>query len=339
MELLGFYDEPFAIHGEVTTARAAGTATLPPPAVAPARLDKPAPAHDTPRANSRSSLVQQLWDTTEFNSDILDKWRPTAVARRKLGGADLRASTLVWFGAGVVAVVFLIWFFGARPAAEAEALAADVVSDALALESTLDPLRAVAITLGDETGPDLVGAATASLATEEAGRALFSRSADLDDDGEAGAIRAAATSAAGEAMEAATSVSRLSAYRLSAERALVLPALPSSPTADDITEVTQIIADWRSSVNEVVADLPSGLLAGTTGRLEEWRVSLQTWQEAYLDGLRQDDTVAMAAAVTQQDTVVRQLRTGLIEDVDAAAAVTLRQIESAADGLESLVGG
>lgn len=329
MEVLGFYDGPLSVTGPPSPATA--TSTL---ARRPATQVTP-----PPRPEDRAGLIQQLWDTTELPSHILDWWRPGSIARRKLGAADLRLSTIFWAGTGVVALIFAIWFFGARPGAMAEAAFEAVQSEGAALGETLPELARAAETLAGEQAPDLVGVTAASLATEETARQLFSVAGELPDDGEYEARRAQAIDAAGAALEAANLVGRAVAYRLSAEQILAIPSLPSNADPGHFDAAAQTLAAWRANVNEVVDDLPDDIMGEDRARLDTWRSELQIWQETYLDALSQSDAAGLAAAVTSQAAHIESLRSQLLADIARVGRAAVDLVGASGDSARALLAG
>lgn len=316
MEILGFYDEPYQIHVD---------GPRPPRRVA--RLV--AAQHSVPPTHT--SEVSRLWDSTQLEESTLDWWKPQVVARRKLGGRQVRLSGLAtWLVIAAIGILG-IWLIVQRPSQVAEQAATAVQIDAESLTQELPALHALATSLGDDEAPDLTEATATVLAAESAARALFDDAGDLGE--EAGPMRDSSIAVASTVLESTSRINRLVAYRLAAERALVEPTVPADPSSVELSAATELVAEWRANIEATLASLPETVLADDRRRLDEWGRSLGTWQAEYLDSVREGDANGMAAALEDQRARITQLRAQLLGDLVIAGDEIAAGIDTARAGL------
>lgn len=323
MELLGFYDQPY----QVAVSR--------PPLPARARQIVRA-THDNPPALHHTSQVATLWETTELEEGALDWWKPQVIARRKLGGRQLRTSSTL--GAVVIGLVLsiLAWTLLQRPGQMAAESRAAIHGSAAALEATLDPLRELALTLGGGVAPDLAASSATTLEAEAEARALFTAAGDLPESDEE--LRAAVVGAASAVLDATARINRLVAYRVTAEGLLLAPDLPAEAGPDRLPELTGLVAEWRAGLASGVDDLPEAVLPQHRAELEGWVAGLESWQAEYLDAVREQEaeTVAAAADAIRADLVV--LHDSLLAQLERAGNEIAGEVEEAERALGGLVG-
>lgn len=312
MELLGFYDEPYQIRVD-----------LPRPPRRAARVV--AEQHAT--SPTHTSEVSRLWESTQLEESALDWWKPQVVARRKLGGRQLRlTSVATWLliaAIGILGIALIIQ----RPARVAEQAAGAVEVDAAALTETLPELRTLAVSLGESEAPDLTEATATNLAAESAARSLFNDAGELGAGD--GSLRDNSISAASTVLESTGRINQLVAYRLAAESALVEPSLPADPAVAELSVVTGQVAEWRANVEATLASLPQTVLADDRARLDGWIRGLGSWQADYLDAVREDDAAGMAAALEAQRTRLIELRAQLLRDLGTAGQELAETIDAA----------
>ncbi|MFP3915761.1 MAG: hypothetical protein ACLFWM_12860 [Actinomycetota bacterium] len=318
MEVLGFFDEPYQVAVE----------RIPRPRPMPAIVSSaPAPSGGM---DSRSR-VSSLWETTEVDPSALEWWKPEVVRRRKLGGSRIRLSAVV---AALTATVVLVALLAAaiqRPAREERESLASLRADTAVLREALSPLEEVAAGLGSEEAPDLSASTERVLAAERAARGVFTGAGALADP-----PREAAAALAGDVMEVTGRANRLLAYRLAAGRALTLPDLPIAPTGADLPATTEAVAGWRAEIETAVEDLAPDVLPDHHSGVVAWLDTLDDWQSEYLDALRQENGEAMAGAVADLESGIREQRMALLDEL-AEAGGDLRGVVSdarqAAEGL------
>ena len=331
MELLGFYDEPVSVYVERPRSPRRAFDSVNESHIRHSRA--------RPLVSTAVSLVQDLWDSTEIHAEALERWVPNVVARRKLGTGNLRTATVVWSLVGAVVLAVAAWMSIVRPGLVAAEADTALEVDAAGVMATLDPLGRLARSLGEPAQPDLVVSTAAVLEAEAAARALFTSAGELGDADEQIARREEAAEAAGRLLDISSRSSRLVAYRLSAEQALFVPALPTDPSAADISAATERIAQWRSQVDGIVADLPSEVLPAEQAKLVAWGAGLQAWQEYYLDAMREGDAATMGAAVTAKAEQVAGLRGDLLGALTEAGTEIAASVAEVRTSLEALLAG
>lgn len=324
MELLGFYDEPYRVVSAPKRRPALPTRPL---LTVPARVPS---AH-----SSSTAMVADLWETTELDSEALEWWKPGVIARRKLGGRKIRTATIVvsMFVAAIVGA--LVWFVAQRPAQIDSQARAAFGAASRAVRGTLEPLAALAGSLGDDQPPDLVSSTATILAAESAARALFSAAGGLPPDEAYAAVKEEAVGASGTILDATTDLSKLVAFRLTAERVLSPPMVAADPAATDLAGATEEVAHWRADLDSGINELPSGVLTNFSGRIESWQRDLQKWQETYLDGLRQGDAAATHSAVDDQTARIEGLQREMKSELarrGAEIADSVEQTSALIDG-------
>lgn len=253
-------------------------------------------------------MVADLWETTELDSTALEWWRPGVIARSKLGSREIRTATIVASMLLAAIAGALLWFVTKRPAqidSQARANFATVASD---VADTIGPLTALARSLGDVQPPDLVSSTATILAAESAARDMFTASGALPADEVDSSVKESAVAVSGSVLDATGGLSKLVAFRLTAERVLAPPVVPTEPDATDLADATEQVAAWRADVDSGINQLPSGVLTAFYQRLEAWQQGLQSWQESYLDAVRQGDGAAAGLAVEDQATRIAGLR-------------------------------
>ncbi len=324
MELLGFYDEPYRVVS-VPKRRP----------VLPARQLLTVPPRVPGTHSSSTAMVADLWETTELDSEALEWWKPGVIARRKLGGRKIRTATVVASMLLAAIVGALLWFVTKRPAQIDSQARANFVAASSAANGAMKPLTGLARSLGADQPPDLVSSTGTILSAESAARALFAAAGDLPSNEANDAVKENAVGASGTILDATTALSKLVAFRLTAERVLSPPILPSEPEATDLADATEQVAAWRADVDSGINELPSGVLTELFSRLGSWQASLQKWQETYLDAVRQGDAAATRSAVDDQTARIEGLRQDMTNELSRRGA-------EIADGLEqesALIGG
>lgn len=302
MELLGFYDEPYAIRVERPST--------------PRRASSLVTAGHVPNKANTTSNVAALWETTELVAEGLDRWRPNVVARRRLDGRRMRFSSMAAGVAAAVLLAVLAWSLSERPARVAEESTDLIRQHATELNQALPALVNLVSTLGEAEAPGLAISTAASMEAEGAARALFADAGRLTQDSEV--AREAAVAAASSVLDATGRVNRLVAYRLATENTLVPPDLPTAPKPADLPAVTELVTGWRAGVESSLAEAAPTVLPDHRAAMEDWVGSLGDWQTRYLDAVRLGETEGVAAETRQVRQEIETLRRALLESLGAA---------------------
>jgi len=321
MELFGFYDEPYAVRVE-----------RPP---TPRRTSALVKAAHAPRADTTTSNVAALWETTELVAEGLDRWKPHVVARRRLDGRRTRVSSIAAAVVGVVIVALMAWTLSERPTRLAEESTGLVRGDAVALKQSLPPLANLVSTLGEAEAPGLAVSTAASMEAETAARTLFTDAGRLPDDGDP--RREAAVAAASTVLDVTGEVNRLVAYRLATENGLIPPELPMAPRPADLPAVTQLVTGWRANVESAMADVAPTVLPDHRASVESWVASLAEWQTRYLDAVRLNESDEISAAARELREQIETLERTLLKSVAAAGGELHLQLVAAEKALDRLL--
>lgn len=320
MELLGFYDQPYQVKvtPPPTPPRAAAIVTFAP---------------HSPRGLTPSGRVSALWDTTEVDESAMERWRPQIIRRRKLGGRRTRMSTLLTALVALVGLVFVSWSLVQRSDRAAEESLQNIGADTREFLRTLPAVEEIVSGIGNPDPPDLTLSTERILDAESSARQLFA-----DAGAQEGSRRDQAVAAAGGVLEATGRANQLLAYRLAAERMLVVPSLPSDPAATDLPSATEAVAGWRAEIETEIDELAPDVLAGYQSALEEWLRSLDAWQGQYLDAVRQEDRQATGEAVAELEAQIVELRQGLLDELAQAGGELRSEIADARRQAERLLG-
>lgn len=326
MEILGFFDEPYRIQVDPPRQRPAPSR--------PAGTGAPPPQPPQQGGRDAGSRIASLWESMDVGESLLD-WKPTIISRRKLGGHTLSTGVVVGSLLLSALVSALLWFVLNRgPQLEAAADAALVESAAETSEAVSD-LIVVAENVGTDEAPDLTEASATILTAESAARELFTRAGDLD---AADPRRDETVDATSRVLDASGRTSRLLAYRLAAERILVPPSVPTDLQATELAAATEAVTAWRADVEAALEELPGDTLPAHRRQVAQWVDGLAEWQTRYLDGVREGDSVAVAAAVTDETASVRRLEEGLLARLGRAGGEVVDELSTVPETLGSLGG-
>lgn len=322
MELLGFYDEPYQVRAEFSRPSISSQ-----PRIAPIVKALVPQLH--------TSRVTNLWETTELDEGTLDWWKPHVIARRKLGGSRVRMLSVIASLLAAIMVLGLTWYLVQRPSQIAEESLGSLRIEASTLVETMPALRTLALTVGEENAPDLAAASDITLTAESAARSVFTSAGDI---GASEAVRDAAVGGASGVLDATSRINRLVAFRLTAEDALIAPDLPPAPGIEDLSQVTEDIAAWRSQVEASLDGLPPTALESTREQIDSWVAAFDTWQVGYLDAVREGDTNLARSLRSSQEEQIASLRRRLREDLSTAGQEIAREIDDASELLAALLG-
>lgn len=308
MEILGFYDEPYRVRRDPATRRR------------PAERPGPMWVQRAARpSRGDHSLVQRLKEATNLDASILD-WKPSVVARRKLGGRQVSTATMIATLLVAAAVSALLWLVIERPGQVEAAAVSALHEDVAAVVETLPTLQGLARTVGALDPPDLVASSTITLAADNTARQLFGTAARVPDSDESARLRAMAVSTSGDILDVIRDLNRLIAYRAAAQPLLDAPPLPVDPEAVELAIAVQAVTAWRVGVSEGLDSLPEAALPAHRDLLVSWEESLEGWQERYLDAFREKEAETVETALAAQEQAMAALHADLLDRLTTAGA-------------------
>ncbi len=239
------------------------------------------------------------------------------------------ALTLTVLATGLSAVA--LWLYHQPEAAAAQALAR-VEAAATDLEEGLQGLVELNASLGSDQ--DLTRATTILLMVDDQARALFQYAAELPP--ASAELRASASEAATEALDAAHKLDDIIAYHTAVTPLLVPPPLETDPELITLEEAARVFGEWRTHFDRVRTALPEGVMSEVSASLDGIAAELDDIQRQYLDALR----LGVIASEPIQRLSLRLGETGRVLEAALAASqdsVTQR-LERARIALAPLVG-
>lgn len=247
----------------------------------------------------------------------------------------LRWGMMITLTAMVGGLTFLGLWLWQRPAALAEAAAADVAVAAAGLEPELVALDELSQTI---LAAEVDGAAisAASMAVDNQARALFNAAGTLP--AAAGTTRSRAADVATAALDASRLISDSVAYRAAVIQILVPPDLETDPELVGLDQAVRDFGAWQQNFDQVRSALPTGTMSDVSDELELIAGRLEAIQGSYIDGLREDDRLAAKQAVDELDsqlTVAEEMLMASLEDIQAKARDL---IEASLAGIDRLLG-
>ena len=265
--------------------------------------------------------------------DPISEWTPAEFGGRRYDGPNFRWSLLLVFMAAVAAVgAFGYWLYQ-RPAVEATANEAAVVSTAAELEASLPALERFNATLLDlEATPD-----TAELfAVDAAARALFDASATLGNDSIE--TRSSAAAAAGSALDGLRLAGDAHAYTQAVLPILTAPALETDPASIGLDEAALAFGEWQLRFDDVRTALPDGVHHGVTEQIDVLSGDLTGILNDYVEALRSDDRSAVEGVTNDLTRRLEELGELLMTAVGEAQEEVTGRIGAAQAALAQLAG-
>lgn len=320
MESLGFTETPIVTYSA--------------PRVPESGSPRTTRSHLAPSVSTRNGTVEELWNTTELETDSMADWSPIDVEKR-LNKKIRLPLVAIWvliigvIGAGGV----WLWQNADRTS---ESAIARVQDAGIALGETLEPLAGAAASIDPAGGPIPETVLPVIADTDRTSRALFSAAADLS--GTQAGSRSVATDAATLALDATRTLSNLSAYIGAVTPILTAPTLITEPELIDLQTAVAEFGTWRTTFGMVLSDLPEGVMPELTAELNSIRDDLEAMQGAYVDGLREDDRVAALDAVRVVEGRLATAWGILLVEVETAKSSIDRQIDGAREAVRSLTG-
>ncbi len=279
--------------------------------------DRPEPqARLTPGSNGRHVRTVADWQPTEVGAALNH--------RRVRWGLLLTVLSLI----GLIAWA-TVWYLG-QPAERAENASANVASEATSLAATLPALQTANASLVEGAVDS-----AALVAADQAARALFDASSNLEDQPDA---RSAASEAASKSLDAVRLINDANAYRLAVAPMLSAPDLVVDPELIELEDAARAFGDWQLDFDAARTSLPDGVLSDVTQSLDILSANLSNTLRTYLDALRNDDVSGARQAVAdlsddlESISVEMELALGSVQERAAA------RITDAKAALDLLVG-
>ena len=317
METLGFFDTPSVTTSGSHAPMAASTAVV------------------TKTIEPSGDMVEDLWASTELDSQALRDWKPEPTSPG-LHTRNVRW-TVILMGAMLVAIVSTaaIWV-SQRPEAAAGIALSSVNESAADLSQALSGLASYPDDLATVT-VDRDSSPTALIfPVNEAARSLFSAAGDLP--ASEGETRALASDAATLALDASRSLTGVNAYYMALDPILTAPPLETDSSFTDLTAAAQDFGSWRARVETVVSALPVGVASDVTTQLNVLIGSMDRLQSDYLDALRAEERFEALGLVESITVDLDSIRIAMKIAVDESAAAISDQIRRAQEKLDQLIG-
>ena len=265
--------------------------------------------------------------------ETLADWRPEEIGGR-LVGSNVRWSVIVLLVATVAVMAGVgVWLYQ-RPAAEAEAAASGLITQASRVETALPAL--------DRFNQDLLTAEnltadTALVELEREVRTMFEASTAL------GESRAEVANAAAQAVDSALEGVRLAreaiAYRLAVLPILAAPPLETDPNRIELDEAARLFGDWQIIFDETLEALPEDLLSEITVRLNGISTELPSLLNQYMDALRGDDAAGAAAVLTDLGTRLAEVDASMKTALEGVQRQVTEHIAATRTALATIIEG
>ncbi len=317
MESLGFTETQTVNY--VSNPNVAAPATQPPQLVS---------TKQTP-----GGTVQEIWETTELRANSMVDWQPVDVDKKRLNKRVRWPLTLIWIVILGVVGGGAYWLWQA-PTNAADVAAGTVIAHGDSLQTSLEPLTQAVESLEPGSGPVDEAFTSAVAVVDDASRDLFSSAAELP--ASEVALRTNATEAATQALDASRNATNLAAYLASVTAIMAPPNLITDPGLIDLATAATDFGDWRGKFEIVRSNLPDGIMSSVSNELSAIAATFDSVQADYLDGLREEDAGAAAAALAELDTKMQAAWDLLVSEAEAAKAAILDRIANADDSLSLL---
>lgn len=305
MESLGFIESP------TTVSR-----TWAPP--------YPVPSQGTPLApvkrGAHERTVADL-DPIDTTSELLS---------RNVRWGVVATSTVVLLGLGVLAG----WLWQ-RPSSLAEAAVSELTTSAADLAPKLESLQEATATLG-ASQIDTSAINLATLSVDAAARELFNASAALP--ASQSGPRTQAADIASRALDASRILSDATAYRAAAVQILAAPAFETNPELIALDEAVRQIGSWRLNFDQIRSALPEGTMSSISNQLHVISGNLESIQNRYIDGLREDDQRAAESALLELAVQLEVAETLLTRSLGETQESVAGLIEESLTGIDRLLG-
>ncbi len=265
--------------------------------------------------------------------DAVADWIPAEFGGR-LSGSNIRWTLVAVIVALVVGAAGFGYWLHQRPGSLQDAAAIELTARAGALEQALPALEE--FNSGLLTADPITG--TSSLFdVESEARALFEASGGLATS--QSELRRAASEAAGSALDGVRLASETHSYRVAVLPILESPDLVTDRSLIELDEAARSFGDWQLSFDTVRTALPESVISDVTRRLDVLSTDLPSILTSYVDALREDDSAAARAVVSDLSTRLDEIGAALADAVeDIQTRVSLR-IEETREALHHLLDG
>lgn len=286
------------------------------------------PADPIPMEPAAAPVKRGAHERTVADLDPID-------TTRELFRRDIRWGLVITVAMMLLGLVMVASWVWQRPAVMAEQAASDLAAAATTLTPELETLQEVNDSL---TTPDLDASAVsvAALAVDARARALFNASAALP--ATQSLTRTEASDAATKALDASRLLSDASAYRGAVIQILVAPALETDPGLIALDDAVRQIGTWRLGFDQVRSALPVGTMPQVSTQLEVVSTGMESIQNRYVDGLREDDRRAAEAALLELEAQLEVAETLLASSLSETQATVTELIQESLAGIDRLLG-
>ena len=318
METLGFFDTP-----TTTTSNGSPEATLAPTTAV------------TKTIEPNGEAVQDLWASTELDSQPLREWHPEPISPG-LHSRNIRWTAIFMsfaLAAGIAVVGF--WLYQ-RPQVAGDAAIAVVNESAANLSQSLANMASYPDDLTAGVVDRDSSPAALTFPVNEAARSLFSATGDLP--ASEGETRALAADAATLALDASGNLTDVTAFYMTLDQILMAPPLETDSSLVDLTAAALDFGGWRARVETVASALPVGVASDVTTRLNFFIGSLDRLQGDYLNALRAEERFEAVGVVESMTMELDSIRIAMKIAIDESAATISDQIGRAQAKLDHLLG-
>jgi hypothetical protein len=265
--------------------------------------------------------------------DPLADWEPQDIAAR-LAGGNIR------WGVVTTLIVLIVGALGLTYWAYQRTTARDDMPIEVSLGDDIDGLLA---SLGSlETLNDALMAETPGLENidigevDEAARQLFEAGGALPESQTE--ARYLATGAAGSALDGVRLAGEARSYLLAVAPILDTPVLETDPSVIALDDAVRAFGDWQLWFDEVRTALPDNVLSDATEQLDVLSGDLTSILGDYIDGLREDDQTAAAAAVGELSSRLDDIYAILDDSLERTGDLVGQRIRETREALAQLQG-
>jgi len=265
--------------------------------------------------------------------DPLADWEPQDIAPR-LAGGNIR------WGVVTTLIVLIVGALGLTFWAYQRTAARDEMPIEVSLGDDIDGLLA---SLGSlETLNDALIAGTPGLENidigevDAAARQLFEAGGGLPE-GQTEA-RYLAAGAAGSALDGVRLAGEARSYLLAVAPILDTPVLETDPSVIALDDAVRAFGDWQLWFDEVRTALPDNVLSDATEQLDVLSGDLTSILGDYIDGLREDDQTAAAAAVGELSSRLDDIYAILDDSLERTGELVGQRIRETREALAQLQG-
>lgn len=265
--------------------------------------------------------------------DPLADWEPQDIAPR-LAGGNIRWGVVTTLIVLIVAALGLsFWAYQRTAARDDVPIEASLGDDIDGLLASLGSLEALNDALVAET-PGLESIDIGDV--DAAARQLFEAGGELPHSQTE--ARYLAAGAAGSALDGVRLAGEARSYLLAVAPLLDAPALETDPSVIALDDAVRAFGDWQLWFDEVRTALPDNVLSSATEQLDVLSGDLTSILGDYIDGLREDDQAAAAAAVGELSSRLDDVHAMLDGSLGRTWDLVGQRISETRDALAQLQG-